>query len=56
MDSWNDHDVTLLRDKKAGDENNEVYHNFIVLGKWCSNRLAKDRPEMELVFRKLDDL
>lgn len=56
VDSWTDHDLPLLMDKKAGTEPREVYPNLIVLGKWCSNRLAKDRPEMELVFRKLHDL
>ncbi|XP_012280923.1 serine/threonine-protein kinase pelle [Orussus abietinus] len=56
IDNWQDKDLPLLMDKKAGEENKQVYHNLIVLGKWCSNRLSKDRPEMELVFRKLNDL
>ncbi|XP_034941982.1 serine/threonine-protein kinase pelle-like [Chelonus insularis] len=56
MDNWNENDFPLLADKKAGDEHNEVFYNLIVLGKWCSNRLAKDRPEMEFVYRKLNDL
>lgn len=45
-----------LKDTKAGIENDQVYHNLVVLGKWCSNRLSKDRPEMVSVLRKLDDL
>lgn len=56
VDSWQEADLPLLMDKKAGEENKQVYYNFILLGKWCSNHLAKDRPEMELVFRKLNEL
>ncbi|XP_015179932.1 PREDICTED: serine/threonine-protein kinase pelle [Polistes dominula] len=56
IDHFEDQHLHLLIDNKAGEEDKQVYSNFIVLGKWCSNRLAKDRPEMELVFRKLDDL
>ncbi|KAI4487172.1 hypothetical protein M0804_005321 [Polistes exclamans] len=56
IDHFEDQNLHLLIDKKAGEEDKQVYSNFIVLGKWCSNRLAQDRPEMELVFRKLDGL
>ncbi|KAI4481603.1 hypothetical protein M0802_013903 [Mischocyttarus mexicanus] len=56
IDHFEDQYLHLLIDKNAGEEDKQVYNNFIVLGKWCSNRLAQDRPEMELVFRKLDDL
>lgn len=56
IDAWEDKDLSLLMDQKAGQKDNQVYGNLIVLGKWCTNRLAQDRPEMELVFRKLNDL
>ncbi|KAG7212603.1 hypothetical protein KM043_012896 [Ampulex compressa] len=56
IDSWEDRDLPLLIDKKAGDKDKQVYSNLIVLGKWCANRMALNRPEMELVFRKLNDL
>ncbi|XP_032674324.1 pelle-like serine/threonine-protein kinase pik-1 isoform X1 [Odontomachus brunneus] len=54
--SWEDKDLSLLIDKKAGGKDSQVYGNLIVLGKWCAQRYAQDRPEMELVFRKLNDL
>lgn len=54
--SWEDKDLPLLIDKKAGGKDSQVYGNLIVLGKWCAQRYAQDRPEMELVFRKLNDL
>lgn len=56
IDSWSDKDIFFLKDKKAGDESEKVFGNLILLGKWCSNRLAKDRPEMELVFNKLNSI
>ncbi|KAK2577976.1 hypothetical protein KPH14_008411 [Odynerus spinipes] len=56
IDSFEDQYLPLLIDKKAGEEDKQVYSNLIVLGKWCTNRMAQNRPEMELVFRKLDDL
>ncbi|KAL6433339.1 hypothetical protein ACFW04_006478 [Cataglyphis niger] len=56
IDAWEDKDLFLLIDKKAGEKDKQVYKNLISLGKWCANRLAQNRPEMELVFRKLNDL
>ncbi|KAL2739532.1 pelle-like serine/threonine-protein kinase pik-1 isoform X1 [Vespula maculifrons] len=56
IDSVEDQYLHLLIDKKAGEKDKQVYSNFIVLGKWCSNRMAQNRPEMELVFRKIDGL
>jgi len=56
IDDWADKDLSLLIDKKAGEKDSQVYGNFMSLGKWCANRLAQHRPEMELVFRKLNDL
>lgn len=56
IDTCEDEDLFLLMDKKAGEKDKQVYKNLISLGKWCANRLAQNRPEMEFVFRKLNDL
>lgn len=56
IDSWDDKDLHLLIDRKAGEKDKQVYNNLIVLGKWCANRLAQNRPEMDIVFRKLNNL
>ncbi|XP_066584677.1 serine/threonine-protein kinase pelle-like [Prorops nasuta] len=56
IDSWSDKDLPLLVDKNAGEQNLQVYSNLIVLGKWCANKSVKNRPEMELVYRKINDL
>ncbi|CAK9815993.1 Serine/threonine-protein kinase pelle [Anthophora quadrimaculata] len=53
INSWEDKYLSLLIDKKAGEKNKQVYNNFMVLGKWCANPLASDRPEMNQVFKKL---
>ncbi|XP_034941995.1 pelle-like serine/threonine-protein kinase pik-1 [Chelonus insularis] len=56
MDTWDERNYIVLIDRKAGLENSEVFHNLMVLGKWCSDRLVEKRPEMDFVYRKLDDL
>ncbi|KAK0167119.1 hypothetical protein PV327_004558 [Microctonus hyperodae] len=56
MDHWNEKNLVLLIDKKAGNFNYEVYFNLIRVGKWCSNRLAQYRPEMVQVFEKLNSV
>lgn len=56
IDSWEDKDLPLLIDKKAGEKDKQVYNNLMVLGKWCANRMAQNRPEMDYVFKKLNDL
>lgn len=56
IDAWEDKDLYRLIDKRAGESYEQVYENLIKMGKWCANRLAQNRPEMELVFRKLNDL
>lgn len=56
IDACEDEDLFLLMDKKAGEKDKQVYKNLISLGKWCANRLSQNRPEMEFVFRKLNDL
>ncbi|XP_043262635.1 serine/threonine-protein kinase pelle isoform X2 [Colletes gigas] len=56
IDSWEDRDLPLLIDNKAGEKDRQVYNNLMVLGKWCANRMAQNRPEMDYVFKKLNDL
>lgn len=56
IDSWEDKDLPLLIDKKAGEKDKQVYNNLMILGKWCTNRMAQNRPEMDYVFKKLNDL
>ncbi|XP_024875292.1 serine/threonine-protein kinase pelle-like [Temnothorax curvispinosus] len=56
IEAWKDKDISLLMDKKGGEENKQVYGNLISIGKWCSKRSALDRPEMEIVFQTLNDL
>ncbi|XP_011163408.1 serine/threonine-protein kinase pelle [Solenopsis invicta] len=56
IEAWKDKDISLLIDKKGGEENKQVYKNLISIGKWCANGLAQNRPEMELVFQTLNDL
>ncbi|KAG9430100.1 serine/threonine-protein kinase pelle isoform X1 [Apis mellifera carnica] len=51
----NENLVSLI-DKKAGEKNKQVFDNFMILGKWCSNHQAENRPEMYNVFKKLNDL
>lgn len=48
--------ISLLIDKKGGEEHKQVYYNLISIGKWCAHGLAKDRPEMAFVFKTLNDL
>lgn len=56
IDTWEEKDLSLLMDKKAGEKDKLVYGNLITLGKLCTHRLAQNRPEMEFIFRKLNDL
>ncbi|XP_015432237.1 PREDICTED: serine/threonine-protein kinase pelle [Dufourea novaeangliae] len=56
IDSWEDKDLHLLIDIKAGEKDKQVYNNLMVLGKWCANHMAQNRPEMDYVFKKLNDL
>lgn len=54
IEAWKD--LSLLIDKKGGEENKQVYKNLISIGKWCANGSAQNRPEMELVFQTLNNL
>ncbi|XP_076754652.1 serine/threonine-protein kinase pelle [Xylocopa sonorina] len=56
IDSWEDKDLHLLIDKKAGEKGKQIYNNLMLLGKWCANHMAQNRPEMDYVFKKLNDL
>ncbi|XP_053971437.1 serine/threonine-protein kinase pelle isoform X3 [Hylaeus volcanicus] len=56
IDSWEDRYLPLLIDNKAGEKDKQVYNNLMFLGKWCTNHMAQNRPEMDYVFKKLNDL
>ncbi|CAK9798152.1 Pelle-like serine/threonine-protein kinase pik-1 [Anthophora plagiata] len=56
INSWEDKYLSALIDEKAGEKNKQVFNNLMVLGKWCANPLASDRPEMNQVFKKLHHL
>lgn len=56
IEAWKDKDISLLIDKHGGEENKQVYKNLISIGKWCANRLAQNRPNMELVYQTLNNL
>jgi hypothetical protein len=56
IDYWENKDLFLLMDKKAGEKDSQVYENLISLGKWCVKRLAQHRPEMEFVYHRLNNL
>ncbi|XP_006615619.1 serine/threonine-protein kinase pelle isoform X1 [Apis dorsata] len=56
IDTLKNEDLVLLTDKKAGEKDKQVFDNFMILGKWCSNHMAQNRPEMYNVFKKLNDL
>ncbi|XP_046747701.1 pelle-like serine/threonine-protein kinase pik-1 [Diprion similis] len=56
VDSFEVKDIPQLKDSKAGTENDKVFDNLIVLGKWCANIFPKDRPQMVDVHRKLERL
>ena len=52
VDSFDDKNVHLLKDKRAGEKYDEVFKYLMLLGRWCSNKLAEHRPEMYVVFEK----
>lgn len=52
IDSFCDEEIHKLIDLRAGEKYNDVYAYLICLGKWCSNRKAKNRPEMSTVYEK----
>ncbi|XP_043472901.1 serine/threonine-protein kinase pelle-like [Leptopilina heterotoma] len=54
MDKWEDEEYDILVDKKAG-FNQSTFIYLITLGKWCANKLAQNRPEMEQVYKNLSD-
>lgn len=54
MDKWEDKEYDILVDKKAG-FNQVTFTYLVTLGKWCANKLAQNRPEMEQVYKNLSD-
>ncbi|CAD6222219.1 GSCOCT00000830001.2-RA-CDS [Cotesia congregata] len=56
VSAWSDRNSFDLRDRKAGDKNKQIFYHLLQLGRWCSSKFAKDRPEMEDVFNELDNI
>lgn len=46
--------ITDVADVKAGTDEHNVFSSLISIGKHCVSNIAKDRPEMEQVLRKLE--
>ncbi|XP_003701323.2 serine/threonine-protein kinase pelle [Megachile rotundata] len=55
INGWEKSQLDLLRDKKAGEKDSQVYNNLMILGKWCTNSV-QNRPEMSSVFKKFNGL
>lgn len=55
INGWEKTQLDLLRDKKAGEKDSQVYNNLMILGKWCTNSV-QNRPEMSSVFKKFNGL
>ncbi|XP_011494581.1 PREDICTED: serine/threonine-protein kinase pelle [Ceratosolen solmsi marchali] len=55
IDNFDDSDLHLLKDKRAGEKYEEAYKYLMSLGKWCSNKLAAHRPEMSVVYEKFEN-
>lgn len=43
-----------MADVKAGPDEKNIYPSLMSIGKNCVSYIARDRPEMEQVLRKLD--
>lgn len=43
-----------LRDQKGGIENPDIFWHFIKVGRSCTEKLAKNRPEMVQVLKAFD--
>ena len=52
VDSFDEKSYHLLQDKQAGTQYEEIFRYLLLIGKWCSNKLAEHRPEMTTVFKK----
>jgi len=52
VDSFDERNMFIIKDKQAGETFTDVFTYLIRLGKWCSNKLAEDRPEMTVVYEK----
>ena len=46
--------LETLRDLKGGQDSSDIFIKLIILGKSCTRRLAKERPEMVQVLKTLD--
>ncbi|XP_043468550.1 serine/threonine-protein kinase pelle-like [Leptopilina heterotoma] len=54
MNKWEDKENYILMDKMAG-YNHVTFTYLVTLGKWCTNKLAQNRPEMDQVYKNLSD-
>lgn len=52
MNKWEDKENNILMDRTAG-YNHMTFSYLVTLGKWCTNRLAENRPEMDKVYKNL---
>ncbi|KAL7305194.1 hypothetical protein TKK_0002584 [Trichogramma kaykai] len=52
IDSFTIKRLELIHDHRAGDKLRGIAHYLIILGKWCTNKSAHDRPEMSEVYAK----
>jgi len=48
--------VEALKDPKGGSENPDIFWILVRQAKLCTQRLAKERPEMASVLKSLDGL
>ncbi|CAG7832147.1 unnamed protein product [Allacma fusca] len=46
--------VENIRDIKGGQDTSDIFLQLITLGKNCTRRIAKDRPEMSLVLKSIE--
>ncbi|XP_014212383.1 serine/threonine-protein kinase pelle [Copidosoma floridanum] len=53
VDSFDEKNMHVLKDEQAGESLTDIFSYIIRLGKWCSNKLAENRPEMTTVYKKL---
>lgn len=54
IENSNDQELALLMDKKGGPDDQQTFPNLIMLGKCCTSRKPKERPEMVTVLQELN--
>ncbi|XP_012254645.2 pelle-like serine/threonine-protein kinase pik-1 [Athalia rosae] len=53
--SYEEKDLNLFKDVRAGKENDQVFDHLIELGKLCSKELSNDRPDMVDVLKSIEE-